>query len=745
MIKIFLISGISILFIACGGVSPQVQKQKQLEINNKIKKFNNLVKNENKYLCKAVVFHPIYEYEKKKRQGKNVGDGTVKYIFNFKNYPQNIDIQCKENLGGWCDNDIYKDFRDNKDIKVIENKIIPTKYRYENLRDSKILIQNINSNKVDIYLSGAIESRDNSSFTLTCTNPLDVISKEPKTVKKFIKPPFSDAILLKKLDSYLKYKPSIAKYNSIEKLVKYSVYISIKDLYKSLGVVYYSGFGKYPADYRVFRLLQTNVEISDDELFSEKYTKKYLRDDDSAYIMIKKAIDDSIYGNNEYEKMNGYAFADYFIKLGKYNNELAKLLDQDYSSYSSLKFPTDLKKKLYTHIFKYINNDKAINIALNNFMIDRYILKDFRRLILKSNTNHTKDMNIFLIKLFDIKSWRLDFFNGYLKTEDYTIIKRNKNKNIYKNMEDIYLILEAFVSKNKPDKITANLYSYISSHRFKNISKSTKQKILNILNKQNLSTLAHNNEYQQILRKMINDDDQRGANFYLKKGAIGDEKMILKALDKGMLNIAKKIALQDIKYDSIKVANFAMDKKQYDFIFSLINNNKLSKQNLEKLTYRALLEKEYALSNSLFNYGANKIKTMSIAKNRYDLKTMELIAKNGSAQEKRYLLEYKKELAIQKEKRKKAEALARKARIKKEQALRKAYLQRKYVGDKVCKSGRVALFLNITMSGYVERVNNNQIQIRISNTEGTTPYYNGVSLYPNKIIWDDYKQWRKCN
>ncbi|OKY25208.1 hypothetical protein [Thalassotalea sp. PP2-459] len=76
----------------------------------------------------------------------------------------------------------------------------------------------------------------------------------------------------------------------------------------------------------------------------------------------------------------------------------------------------------------------------------------------------------------------------------------------------------------------------------------------------------------------------------------------------------------------------------------------------------------------------------------------------------------------------------------------KAYMKEKFVGDKVCMSGSMAFgFINPTISGFVEGKNGNNIQIRIANTDGTSPHYNGVTLRANLLIWDSYYSWKHCN
>lgn len=77
--------------------------------------------------------------------------------------------------------------------------------------------------------------------------------------------------------------------------------------------------------------------------------------------------------------------------------------------------------------------------------------------------------------------------------------------------------------------------------------------------------------------------------------------------------------------------------------------------------------------------------------------------------------------------------------------IREAHYTKKYVGDKVCKDGNMAILLSITITAYVEKVNGNSIQLRISDTEGTSPHMNGVTLHRNTLIWDNYSDWYKCN
>lgn len=128
----------------------------------------------------------------------------------------------------------------------------------------------------------------------------------------------------------------------------------------------------------------------------------------------------------------------------------------------------------------------------------------------------------------------------------------------------------------------------------------------------------------------------------------------------------------------------------------------------------------------------------------------EFIAKYPSSSQAKVA---SKKIAQLKEQARKAE-LERKKRIEKEekrrkaekQAEREAYLAKKHVGDSVCKPGRVAFgLIGITISAFVERVDSNRVQLRISSTEGQSIHYNGTLLRNGNLIWDSYDEWKRCN
>ena len=90
-------------------------------------------------------------------------------------------------------------------------------------------------------------------------------------------------------------------------------------------------------------------------------------------------------------------------------------------------------------------------------------------------------------------------------------------------------------------------------------------------------------------------------------------------------------------------------------------------------------------------------------------------------------------------------AEAEKRQAAERQAERQAYMAAKAVGDLVCKPGKLALGLvNVTIKAYVERVDGNRVQLRISDTQGQTVHYNGVQMRLGALIWDPHYEWKRC-
>ena len=693
--KLMHIGVVSFLFFflnGCGGVDPEVQLQKQ----KTMKQFYKLVKTDQNYLC----------------IGK-ANLGKVSLIFNFRNYPDSIRVKCKKiSSNGYCNYDLYRKFTGKTPINIVGNEITPK----EEL-EGVIEINSIHSNHVDIKLIGV---NTEANLNLICLNPLNEVTKVDK-ITSFKESPYSDSVLLKKLDQLLVYRPNPAKYSQVKKLIEYGIYISKKDLYKALGYGYGPEHYPYYTDYRVYKLLQINSGINESEIFSTL-------DNDDLYRLVNHGISFTYYYHTEYERMNGYAFVNYLTKFDVFNHAFLRYLRSEQKH-----LPVDVEKKLYDYIWTHNDEKVTVNLLIDNLLEDKkHIVGPYLVKILnKCNSDYTKQLNKFLIKILDLFVIKKD--SGYEISNVYG----------FKIKPEYYDVLKALLKKSKPNKLTLAIYNYIV-----NKDSKTTQEIIAILNTKNIKSKARIQEYNKLLHDMIYSKDNRGALFYLKKGAIGNTNLITKALKNNMIDVAKIMSLQNIQLDQKIILDYALSYKRYDFVKFLLKNKKISKDILPEYMYQLLKENStfsLDLADQMVDYGVDTSKVFVIAQKNNDDNVIKTIIKRYPNQKnKKLFVAYQKEQAriakAKEEARKRAEIRKR----KQEEALRKAYMARKYVGEKVCKDGRVALFLNITMSAYVESVRGDSIQLRIVDTEGTTPNYKGVSLYPNKIIWDKYYEWRKC-
>jgi len=74
-----------------------------------------------------------------------------------------------------------------------------------------------------------------------------------------------------------------------------------------------------------------------------------------------------------------------------------------------------------------------------------------------------------------------------------------------------------------------------------------------------------------------------------------------------------------------------------------------------------------------------------------------------------------------------------------------AYMQQKNIGEQVCKEGKNTFgLLSVSLRAFVEQVSGDRMQLRISHTSSHNISYQGTTLRPGSIIWDDYDNWRSC-
>ncbi len=224
----------------------------------------------------------------------------------------------------------------------------------------------------------------------------------------------------------------------------------------------------------------------------------------------------------------------------------------------------------------------------------------------------------------------------------------------------------------------------------------------------------------------------------------------------------------ELKYgkSTIKYANYNADKEVFDIAINLDRGNYKQKFEIPvglkyAKKFKGILTAKEFKPTVEFKLVNNKIKAVGIEQ----IKDPELLVKQKNELDKaryskskledfikkypnsNFVIEAKgtiKKIELQEIQAEK-ERKRRQEKEEKQRKIREAHYAKKYVGDKVCKDGITAIILSITITAYVEKVNGNSIQLRISDTEGTSPHMNGVTLYRNTLIWDDYSSWYKCN
>lgn len=257
------------------------------------------------------------------------------------------------------------------------------------------------------------------------------------------------------------------------------------------------------------------------------------------------------------------------------------------------------------------------------------------------------------------------------------------------------------------------------------------------------------NELTKQLHAAVVAKDKRRASFYLKKGAQGKLSTLRKTIVNNMDKVAIAIMEQKLDFDGYIIASLAIQHESPELVTYLLKKNKIPAEGSEGLVVTAANRKYTSLVDSLIKNGTNSENALDLSIDKYGSNyPSQIIADAGNDRCKIKLNAFKAEEArqskIAKQKAKEArEKREQKAKQKRENEIRQ-YIAKKNKGDMVCKDGRMAIFLNVTIKAYVEEVSGNKIRIRIADTEGVSPYYNGVSLHQNTIIWDDSQEWRKC-
>ena len=194
-----------------------------------------------------------------------------------------------------------------------------------------------------------------------------------------------------------------------------------------------------------------------------------------------------------------------------------------------------------------------------------------------------------------------------------------------------------------------------------------------------------------------------------------------------------------------KFKTLIMDKNFHPTITLNLTNNHLTLKSIKEINNPKLLVEQSEFTKACKNNKSNSIISLQEFIKQYPDSSLIPSAKNKVKDLKEQIKIRKEKERLEREQRAIENEVRRKRIAAEKQRKNDSFYSKKYIGEKVCMDGSMAIVLSITITAYVENVNGNNIQLRIADTEGTTPYVKGVSLYKNTLIWDDYTNWYKCD
>ncbi|MHB8767198.1 MAG: hypothetical protein ACYDA8_23045 [Deferrisomatales bacterium] len=256
-------------------------------------------------------------------------------------------------------------------------------------------------------------------------------------------------------------------------------------------------------------------------------------------------------------------------------------------------------------------------------------------------------------------------------------------------------------------------------------------------------------ELTNLLAEAVAAGDKRRSLFYLNKGARGNLAILRRSVANRMQEVSEALLSQDVSFDPALLAGLALESGFPGFVDHLLDTNRLSGRGNESLVVEAAGRDQGDLAKKLVAAGADPEAAITLALKRYgSSRPSELVADAGGDGSRQLLDAFKAKEAAQKELERREQEAAR-AAWEKEEAERKRqelerYLKPKTVGERVCKDGNMAIFFSVTVTAFVEDVSGSRIRLRIVDTGGMTPRYNGVNLAANAVIWDDYQEWKGC-
>lgn len=245
---------------------------------------------------------------------------------------------------------------------------------------------------------------------------------------------------------------------------------------------------------------------------------------------------------------------------------------------------------------------------------------------------------------------------------------------------------------------------------------------------------------QDQMAEAIDQRDHRRVDFYMQRGVKPTSGLIYKATHAGMETQAlKMLEAMPGDLDTVRLGRAAVYGKSYAVFDVLLSRDLYGGKGQEAELLALIKAGQTERATQLMQRGADPDAVMTLALRETDLglvgTAVQLCGKVGE----RRLAEHNRLAAAERDKRKKEALAQEKAEIQARELIEAQYRQPKQVGEKVCRDGG-HLFGRYTIKAFVEQVQGQRIQLRISYSGG----YIGTEYAENRLVWSEYWDWRAC-
>ena len=246
---------------------------------------------------------------------------------------------------------------------------------------------------------------------------------------------------------------------------------------------------------------------------------------------------------------------------------------------------------------------------------------------------------------------------------------------------------------------------------------------------------------QDQMAEAIDQRDLRRVDFYMNRGAKPTSGLIYKTTQAGMeAQALKMLEAMPSDLDTVRLGRAAVYGKSYAVFDVLLSRDLYGGKGQEAELLALIKAGQTERAAQLMQRGADPDAVMTLALRETDLGMVRTAVQLCGKVGERRLAEHNRLAAAERDRRHK-EALAReKAELQARERIEAQYRQPKQVGDKVCRDGG-HLFGRYTIKAFVEQVQGQRIQLRISNSGG----YMGTEYAENRLVWGEYWDWRACN